>query len=498
MPAARKVEHLVVDTTAFIKNANIQDLASNVYTVQGVVDEITNKRQLRRLVVLPYDLIIKDVFTENIKFVTEFSKKTGDYSSLSAVDIQVLALAYQLEKEHVGVAHLKTEPTVQRVDKLSQKLDASYLAIAGFYMPPRKNKEELPEGEQSGAIISDDEDKQTDPGQDKEEDLESDVVIIEGGKPPSLACAPTMRLEDATIIDPKRVPEVDTVTEQKVPEVAEQEIDSEFMREVLHQDRQIQTEEEETQAVRDLEEALRKTEMMKEVPAAAASSAESAEEEAARATTDEEDSEEDEDAWDDSAWITPDNVEQAKQDLKAAQHLCICVLEQNVIKQLGMKVLAADGRIIKEMRTHILRCYSCFKTTSKMELHFCPHCGNKTLRRAAVLLKPDGTEEVQISFRKAPTGRGKRFSLPTPKGGKHAVNPILCPDQRIPQQHATQLACAKNNPLEPDYIAGYSPFVLRDVTSRSAMLGIRSNHTQIKNWMRRNPNEVVKKGKKRK
>lgn len=48
--------------------------------------------------------------------VTEFSKKTGDYPSLSATDIQVLALTYQLEAEFVGVSHLKQEP-----EKVNQK-----------------------------------------------------------------------------------------------------------------------------------------------------------------------------------------------------------------------------------------------------------------------------------------------------------------------------------------------------------------------------------------
>lgn len=42
--------------------------------------------------------------------MTEFSKKTGDYPSLSATDIKVLALTYQLEQEHVGAGHLRKEP----------------------------------------------------------------------------------------------------------------------------------------------------------------------------------------------------------------------------------------------------------------------------------------------------------------------------------------------------------------------------------------------------
>ncbi len=45
--------------------------------------------------------------------MTEFSKKTGDYPSLSATDIKVLALTYQLELEHVGSQHLKKEPEVK-------------------------------------------------------------------------------------------------------------------------------------------------------------------------------------------------------------------------------------------------------------------------------------------------------------------------------------------------------------------------------------------------
>ena len=42
--------------------------------------------------------------------VNEFAKKTGDYASLSAVDIRLIALTYELECCHVGKAHIKNEP----------------------------------------------------------------------------------------------------------------------------------------------------------------------------------------------------------------------------------------------------------------------------------------------------------------------------------------------------------------------------------------------------
>ena len=42
--------------------------------------------------------------------MTEFSKKTGDYKALSAVDLRVLALTHQLEKEFCNADHINLEP----------------------------------------------------------------------------------------------------------------------------------------------------------------------------------------------------------------------------------------------------------------------------------------------------------------------------------------------------------------------------------------------------
>ena len=45
--------------------------------------------------------------------VSEFAKKTGDFQSLSIVDLKVLALTYQLHKEKCGKEGLREEPTKQ-------------------------------------------------------------------------------------------------------------------------------------------------------------------------------------------------------------------------------------------------------------------------------------------------------------------------------------------------------------------------------------------------
>ncbi len=42
--------------------------------------------------------------------VTNYAKKTGDYAFLSAVDLRLLALTYQLYQENVGTDNLNLEP----------------------------------------------------------------------------------------------------------------------------------------------------------------------------------------------------------------------------------------------------------------------------------------------------------------------------------------------------------------------------------------------------
>ncbi|KAI4464489.1 rna-binding protein nob1 [Holotrichia oblita] len=395
----KKVDYLIVDTTAFIENAPLQNIARNIVTTQEVVDEITDKRQLRRLVVLPYDLIIKDVFPENVRIITEFSQKTGDYPNLSATDIKVMALTYQLEKAEVGIEHLRKEPIVKRTINVTSKPkeDKIDLELNGFYMPKHSNNSS-----------SDD-----------------------------------LKLELEEKLNLENAPSESAITENTI----------------LHESQDDDDNSSET------------------------------------SDYDDED--------DDAGWITPSNIKEIKKQInssfveeKAVKVACITTdfAMQNVLKQMNLNVSALDGRIIKELKTYILRCYTCFKTTSIMTQKFCPKCGNATLKRVAVSVDSNGKQKIHINARRPLTARGKKFSLPTVHGGKHSNNPILSADQQLPDQKPTRLARTKNNPLGDDYIAGYSPFVMRDVNSKSAQLGIR-NVKEVKHWMKKNPNEANRKRK---
>ena len=80
--------------------------------------------------------------------VTEFAKKTGDYASLSATDIKVLALTYQLEVEVNSTEHIKLEPQMNKSVVVGPKPPSATGKtenVAGFFMPKVDQVDELTE-----------------------------------------------------------------------------------------------------------------------------------------------------------------------------------------------------------------------------------------------------------------------------------------------------------------------------------------------------------------
>lgn len=364
---------------------------------------------------MPYNLIVKDVFPEYVKLVTEFSKKTGDYPSLSATDIKVMALTYQLEKEKNGINHLKIEPALQKAllttENISKELNPD---ITGFFLPQsQKVSDSLKQSNKSidvkHAITQ--EDLNTHVMNELELNIENNI---------STKTEKEGYIKDNTLIS--------NLKENKISD-----------EEILANDINKLT----CKVNNDSEEyVLMSVNDCKDSPDSSL-----------------ENSSDD----DDSGWIKPSNVSQAKKQVNSQlieekQVDVACMTSdfamQNVLKQINLNICALDGRIIKQLRTYILRCYACFKTTSIMTKKFCPKCGNNTLKKVAVSVNENGEMQIHINPRKPLTGRGKKFSLPTIKGGKHPNNPIIVEDQPIADNRPSRLARTKNNPLDDDYIAG--------------------------------------------
>ncbi|KAK6137617.1 hypothetical protein DH2020_028643 [Rehmannia glutinosa] len=107
---------------------------------------------------------------------------------------------------------------------------------------------------------------------------------------------------------------------------------------------------------------------------------------------------------------------------------------QNVLLQIGLRLLAPGGMQIRELHRWVLKCHACSKVTTESGRIFCPTCGNGgTLRKVAVTVSENGI--VLAARRPRISLRGTKFSLPMPQGGREAVtkNPILREDQ-LPQK----------------------------------------------------------------
>lgn len=387
----KPVNYLIVDSSVLIRRAPLKDLAEKVYAVSAVVSEIKDANTRASLQVLPYEFHFKEPSSEATKFVGQFARKTGDYQNLSAVDLHLIALTYQMCKENMSdeeFALLKSEPPKNHqpvINASNIKLDKQ-VNVAGFYLPKKNLKKEENEEAKS--------DVQSNAVENLSEDLGNKLGL------------------------------------------AEQDENNNSLNEADLNDSQLDGES------------------------------------------------------DDEGWITPGNLEQIKKlsqvesDQKtieeSSQVKVGCMTSdfsmQNVLIQIGIPVLSVDGLLIKKPRSYVLRCITCAKITTNMSKQFCPNCGYKSLERVVVTVDENGNK-VYRGRRKPVSTKGLRYSLPTPRGGKHSNYPILSEDQPRAQQLPSKKSQVRNDPLDPDYASFNSPFTTKDVYSRAARLGINNRNS---------------------
>ncbi|KAL3998652.1 Nin one binding (NOB1) Zn-ribbon like family protein [Acanthocheilonema viteae] len=357
------VQQLVADSNAFIKRVPLHDLASEIYTVPGVINELKCEKMRHLLDSLPYQIHIQEPTTESLHIMTEFSKKTGDYPSLSVVDLKLLALVHDLHLKQYGKDGLRYD-----LKTIDDKSSTRY----------RQTRD---------TIVKTD---------NKDVRMEENAAEIEGK---------SKEMED-----------------------------------------------------------------INDISDGASISSNSS---------------------DGDIWLNEDNVDEimghvGETALPEKEMKVACITTdfaiQNILLRLGLCLLSVNGFRIQRLNNYILRCWACFATTNIMTKRFCPRCGNDSLHRVAVSIDEDGTMRLHINWNRLQSARGLKYSLPAPKGGKHPGGPQLFEDQPMPQN---RMARCYKDPTET------GPFAMNDVTSRSAMLGIRS--LQKAGW---NPN-VRTHGKKR-
>ncbi|CUM64987.1 uncharacterized protein PRCAT00002605001 [Priceomyces carsonii] len=96
-----KVRCLILDAGPLITQtaSTLQQYARMCYTTPGVRNELKDEYARQQLLLWGDELQVRQPKPDSIRQVSRFAKLTGDYAVLSANDLHIIALAYELECE---------------------------------------------------------------------------------------------------------------------------------------------------------------------------------------------------------------------------------------------------------------------------------------------------------------------------------------------------------------------------------------------------------------
>lgn len=119
---------------------------------------------------------------------------------------------------------------------------------------------------------------------------------------------------------------------------------------------------------------------------------------------------------DDIPWVGPSMIEDT-----TCGAACVTAdfAMQNVLLQLGLRVVSTRGRTIEKTRRFAVRCSACFYVeTDNLERLFCGRCGSDALRKVGVR----GYDKSVRQLRPARRPQGLKYGLPKPAKPKTGVD----------------------------------------------------------------------------
>uniref|UniRef100_A0A060SX67 20S-pre-rRNA D-site endonuclease NOB1 n=1 Tax=Blastobotrys adeninivorans TaxID=409370 RepID=A0A060SX67_BLAAD len=376
------IKALVLDAGPLLtqSHSDIAPLAGSFFTTPAVHAEIRDERARQNLMLWGDKLTVRQPKPEFMTIVTEFSKKTGDYSVLSSTDLSILALCYELECElNNGDWRLRKYPGEIKKPK-ETKTDT-------------KDTEAQAEGTESEPI---EESKET-KNDNAPETVEKSVNDT------------ASNLEKLSVTDKDTNKENVEEQEEQASEPAAEEEDEWTV---------VKTK------AKPKPKKKKKNNAFSPAPVFVAKPA--PEPEAENAGEDDDSDEEE------GEWITAENLQETLNkgpgDLaeKAPTKLIKAAMStgdfamQNVALQIGLNLVnPTNGRYIRQVKNYMLRCHACFKLCplpkTEKPLQFCPRCGGDTLMRCSVSVSDNGKLQVHLKKNMQWSHRGNRYSLPNPQ-----------------------------------------------------------------------------------
>lgn len=363
--AQKRVHSLVVDTGPLIKNepalSTLISEAEEIYTIPSVLSEIKDEATRARVqtTLLPF-LKVRSPRPESIKFITDFSRRTGDLEVMSKPDIHLLALCYELEIERNGGDwRLRSNPTQKGLNG----------------KPPGQVDAASGKGEGTGEGV---------------ESKLGELSLEEKTAPPTEEKA----AETLAQAEPE-VPAAEPASEDTVESTIEAEVSQEEdNKPPAGGDENDQVQPESAQEPEDAEQQ----------------------------PSDDDDSDGWITPSNLKKHQAKDNQvsrpSEAIQETLQAALLTSDFAMQNVALRINLFLVSPSNLSrIKKLKTWVLRCYGCFNVTRQMNKQFCPKCGQATLTRTSCSTDSSGRMQLHLKRNFQYNKRGNVYSIPKPVHG---------------------------------------------------------------------------------
>lgn len=467
----------VVDANAIIQGGEqLHNSADKFVSVSDVIQEIRDPTSRHRLNFLPFTVDTMEPSPESLKKVISFAKATGDLQTLSDVDLKLIALTYTLESQIHGTSHLRDSPPPIRTVNV-KRLPEKELPGWGSNVPNLADWEVIEHAVGDGTGP----DSRILPLKDLNmnvlpQDKDQDSTSVNGSEPQFNNNEPRKYLPKkkeivlegkknvADGIDASQGQSNDDDADDWLPAVSRSThrrfLRRKARREMFESASEKDIQKDDSNSISNSNtgneehgDDLKCPDLIHEDPEERKTTDENLstalgemrlEEETETQTVDEE-------GWEhvdatsetnesvDASFVDDESSEQSWMLRSLSESTVACITGdfamQNVILQMGLRLVAPGGMQIRELHRWILKCHACFKVTMEIGRIFCPSCGNGgTLRKVAVTVGENGT--IIAGRRPRISVRGTKFSLPLPQGGRDAItkNPILREDQ-LPQKY---------------------------------------------------------------
>lgn len=368
MVKQKPVHSIVLDAGPILRNdpsiSTLLAKSDELLTVPSILSEIKDRdaRSRVELTLQPF-LTLRTPSPASIKLITEFAKKTGDFAVLSAPDIQVLSLAYEVECERNGGDwRLRKVPGQKRINGPAPAREDSIAAGSNI-----TDNDAIME-----QLTSFDSVASTPLNAADGEGLANDKNFLpDEPSPPAgiLSAAYAIRqLEMTASDDPENNPS----------------------------------------GIEQLED-LGDSGAVLDGPRSDGLGSESS----------------DSEGWITPSNLKRHQIKDAGSSTKLIHQgrtLQVAVLTtdfamQNVLLSMGLNLISPSMQQVRNIKTYILRCHACFGQTKDMTKQFCPRCGKPTLTRVSCSTNQNGQFAIHLKKNMQWNHRGDRFSIPKPVPG---------------------------------------------------------------------------------